>query len=228
MMGYTSHNIIESPGGVGSTPGVSQQGGTPVTEPQYTLPTRVCPFPGCTTQVKGNHRYCGAHERYRQRNGLLEKPRPRRKSPSDRFWSRVDRSAGPDGCWLHLGCLDEEGYASFYVNGRTVQAHRFAYEITVGPIPPGLHLDHVKARGCTHRNCVNPAHLEPVTPRENTRRSENFTAKHMRQTECLHGHAFTPENTIRNEKGHRRCRTCMNARSRESKRRRRAAQQQMA
>jgi hypothetical protein len=196
-------------------------------DPQYT-PSRPCRVPGCTKRATGKHRYCGSHEWNRQRYGTFEKPATPRKSPADRFWLRVDRSAGPDGCWLHLGCLDEEGYASFYVNGRTVQAHRFAYEITVGPIPPGLHLDHVKARGCTHRNCVNPAHLEPVTPRENTRRSENFTAKHMRQTECLHGHAFTPENTIRNEKGHRRCRTCMNARSRESKRRRRAAQQQMA
>lgn len=41
----------------------------------------------------------------------------------------------------------------------------------VGPIPDGLTLDHVVAWGCRHKNCVNPAHLEPVTAAENTRRA---------------------------------------------------------
>jgi hypothetical protein len=125
-----------------------------------------------------------------------------------RFWANVDKG-GAGGCWLWTGKLDRDGYANFSVNGRRVRAHRFAYELLVGAIPEGLQIDHVKARGCTHRHCVNPAHLEPVTNLENTLRSENFIAQHARKTHCQYGHEFTPENTETYGRGRwRRCVTC--------------------
>lgn len=96
------------------------------------------------------------------------------RSPAERFWARVDRT-NLDGCWLWLGRVDDDGYGRFKLttapgHHRTVRAHRFAYEQTVGPIPDGLTLDHVRERGCQHRHCVRPDHLEAVTHQENLRR----------------------------------------------------------
>ena len=125
---------------------------------------------------------------------------------AERFWEKVKKS---DTCWLWVGNLNEAGYGYFHLappRGRRVKAHRYAYEALAGPIPDGLQLDHL----CRVRNCVNPAHLEPVTVRENTRRGMSPAAKHGAKTHCVHGHEFTPENTyvIPGSPGWRRCRTC--------------------
>ncbi|MBC7941097.1 MAG: HNH endonuclease, partial [Chitinophagaceae bacterium] len=65
-------------------------------------------------------------------------------------------------------------------------AHRWSYEAMVGLIPEGLHIDHL----CSVRACVNPYHLDPVTPRVNVQRS-----RPTRSTHCNHGHEFTAANT---------------------------------
>lgn len=132
--------------------------------------------------------------------------------PIERLWLNVNRS-GPGGCWLWTGPIDRNGYGVFNVGGRSDlrkhRAHRFVYEILVGPIPEGLVLDHVRALGCRHRHCVNPAHLEPVTQGTNVRRGDAPAAEHARKTQCVNGHLFTPGNTyVRN--GWRYCRTCRN------------------
>ena len=76
----------------------------------------------------------------------------------DRFWRYVDVSAY--GCWPWTGCRND-GYGFFKGDSRAVLAHRYAYELLVGPIP-----DHL----CMNKPCVRPDHLEPVTGDENTRR----------------------------------------------------------
>lgn len=147
-----------------------------------------------------------------------------------RLWGKVD-VRGPDECWPWKGKLNH-GYGMLMVrvSGRSASrfAHRLAYEFTVGPIPDGLHLDHVchvpeecRLNGeCPHRRCCNPAHLQPVTPRENTLRSNNVTAVNAAKTHCIRGHEFTEANTYR-PNGYRRCRTCMREATRkwEAKRR---------
>ena len=101
-----------------------------------------------------------------------------KKTYEERFWSRVQKT---DGCWLWTAGKNNNGYGWFKVNGKMVLAHRFSYELHIGPIPEGLVLDHVKARGCTNRTCVNPAHLEPVTELENIRRGEQGSPDAMRK-----------------------------------------------
>jgi len=82
----------------------------------------------------------------------------------DRFHQNVPHRP-VDGCWLWQGLRNKLGYGRFYGDGRYHQAHRFAYEQFVGPIPDGLLLRHT----CDNPPCCNPAHLIPGTDRENTR-----------------------------------------------------------
>lgn len=80
----------------------------------------------------------------------------------ERFWEKVDRQEV--GCWLWTAYRNRDGYGRFRPYRRDqVMAHRYAYELMVGPIPDGLQLDHL----CRNPGCVNPSHLEAVTEREN-------------------------------------------------------------
>jgi len=124
----------------------------------------------------------------------------------ENFWVKVDRW-DPDHCWEWTGAKIPGGYASLAVPGTSqVGAHRVAYELCIGPIPGGLHLDHL----CRNRGCVNPKHLEPVTSRENILRGQSPGALNARKTHCKQGHEFTAENTYVIQGG-RRCRACNRA-----------------
>lgn len=107
-------------------------------------------------------------------------------------------------CWLWFGCTTADGYGRLTWNRQVHNAHRVVYELLVGPIPTGLQVDHL----CFVKNCVNPAHLQPVTQAENRRR---WMKTH---THCPHGHEYTPQNTaIMKSSGGRVCRECERLRS---------------
>lgn len=138
-----------------------------------------------------------------------------RRDPIDRFVTKVDFS---ETCWHYTGHLNRDGYGRFTVDAEHAElAHRFAWTTFVGPIPEGMHIDHVRAAGCDSRDCVNPDHLEPVTQIENMRR----VAEH--RATCPNGHEYTPENTLTGRKDQSRCRTCLRKRSREAIRNKRIA-----
>lgn len=133
-----------------------------------------------------------------------------------RFWSKVDRR-GPDECWPWLAGKVPDGYGQFWMNGKNRKAHRVAYELVIGPIPDDVTLDHVRARGCIRRDCVNPRHLEPVTNAVNLLRGVGAPAVNARKTHCIRGHKFTTKSTRRwGPNGRwRECRICRTERDAE-------------
>ncbi len=133
---------------------------------------RLCEVPGCS-HIYLARGMCRMHyERARRGQPLTVTPMVKRTQP-ERFFDKVEIT---ETCWLWTASLVGrdvavgEGYGYFHNPGGSYYAHRWAYEFLVGPIPEGLVLDHVYERGCRHRHCVNPDHLEPVTDGENTRR----------------------------------------------------------
>ena len=119
------------------------------------------------------------------------------------FLAKVIR---PDsgGCWIWNGFLEKNGYGKFSHGGRREWAHRCSYRLFVGDIPPGRELDHL----CGNPSCVNPAHLEAVTHRENMKRSPHSAPDvHRAKTHCPHGHPYTGEN-LHVYRGMRYCREC--------------------
>lgn len=121
-----------------------------------------------------------------------------------------------DGCWTWNGSRTSNGYGRVRRVQKLWSVHRYVYELLLGPVPEGLVLDHL----CRNRACCNPAHLEPVTFRENVLRGEGPAALHARKTHCLRGHALTAENLIPG-RGYRQCRICWRALDRDKHRKRR-------
>jgi hypothetical protein len=143
-----------------------------------------------------------------------EQDRRRSMTDTDRFAAKYFRHP-ITGCWLWTAATSTAGYGRIRVDRRGMQAHRVAYEMHVGPIPEGLQLDHL----CRVRRCVNPAHLEPVTQRENIMRGNSVSAVHAAKTHCIHGHPFDGENTRLGPNGKRVCRACHRDNERQARRR---------
>lgn len=122
----------------------------------------------------------------------------------DRFADKIALTDG--GCIEWIASVQGEGYGQFY-RGQVargghgkIAAHRWSYEYHVGPIPDGLQIDHL----CRNRLCVNPDHLEPVTPQVNNSRSLGNGSK----THCPWGHPYDVANTYVSPRGGRVCRIC--------------------
>lgn len=137
--------------------------------------------------------------------------------PSDvsslRRFMKKTRLDADTGCLVWIGSKQTAGYGIFgnggkvgwlkdgtRGRGRLVLAHRWIWEREWGPIAPGLTIDH----RCRNKACVNVAHLEPVTVKENNQRA--WAAR--RAATCPHGHPLSGDN-IRLRRGRRECLECV-------------------
>lgn len=112
----------------------------------------------------------------------------------ERLWGRTQpgtQEFAGEPCMEWQGYTDHDGYGRIRIAGKSRYVHVVAYELAVGAIPEGFEVDHL----CRNRKCLNPLHLEAVTRRVNSLRSESFAAINTRLTHCAHGHEFTPDNT---------------------------------
>lgn len=81
-------------------------------------------------------------------------------SDENRFWNKVDKSGGPDACWMWTADKFSTGYGCFYLAGKKVKSQRFAWVSTQGSIPMidsyhGICVCH----RCDNPGCCNPSHL---------------------------------------------------------------------
>lgn len=124
----------------------------------------------------------------------------------ERFWSRVDKSKGPEACWVWTGALTRSGYGQFYVARKKQVAHRWLLGVRRGEP-----LEWPRERGC-HRcdnpPCCNPAHLYIGDAKANQADAMERSTYDWTRTHCPAGHEYTPENTYLHERG-KRCRQCM-------------------
>lgn len=124
----------------------------------------------------------------------------------------LERSFTPEpnsGCWLWTGWCNAKGYGTMTFdgpNGRQTgsSAHRVAYRVWKGEIPAGHVVDHL----CRVRCCINPDHLEAVTPAENWWRGQAPSAIKARLTNCANGHPLSGENLTVLKNGGRLCKAC--------------------
>jgi hypothetical protein len=117
-----------------------------------------------------------------------------------RFWTKVDKSGD---CWEWTASRID-GYGQFRIGGggsRNVKSHLVAYTWANGPVPSGMVIDHL----CRNRACVNPDHMEVITPEENSTRG--MVSRHKTTEVCTNGHRWD-DNTLINPSGYRICKGC--------------------
>jgi hypothetical protein len=178
-----------------------------------------CSVDGCEKDAR-QRCMCSRHYLSSWKHGdpLYVDEHPHGGTVEERFWRKVEKT---DSCWLWTAQVTPKGYGRFYVDGRNRGAHEVAYELFIGPIPPGLEIDHVCHSDsdcvfineeCPHRRCVNPEHLEAITHAENLARRNGAPGPSPKDY-CMRGHPMGGHNLMvrrRSSDGklRRECRAC--------------------
>ena len=137
------------------------------------MPDRSCTLPRCGKKEFARG-WCHMHWNRWRRNGDPTVVRQIQGDDRGRLLSLVQQSES--GCWIWQGQRNSNGYGRLLFRGRKEYAHRAAYSVLVGPIAPGMDIDHechnrdLACHGgntCPHRACVNPDHLRQASQQVN-------------------------------------------------------------
>lgn len=131
-----------------------------------------------------------------------------RRKPEKRFWDLVLIIPFSE-CWIWIGETSQKGYGKFHLGIPYSKKYQYAHRYSLGltrKLDQSKVIDHI----CRNRACVNPEHLREVSQYQNTiENSLAIPAINKIKTHCIHGHAFTKENTkIRAKNKGRDCRVC--------------------
>lgn len=109
--------------------------------------------------------YCTKHYQRWMKYGSVDLPYRTPPATYELFWTKVDKTSDPNGCWLWTGSLSDRGYGNFGSQGQHYKAHRlsWSWELQCPLPPPQMLLDHK----CHAPACVRPSHLRLVTPSQN-------------------------------------------------------------
>ncbi len=178
---------------------------------------RTCSFPGCGKRLLSKGLCSGHYQQQHNGRDLTPLGAPKR-TLEERFWEKVEKTGG---CWHWRGAVGGHTYGNFWDGEKVSRAHTVSYELhSGGSVPEGMHIDHL----CRVRLCVNPEHLEVVTPAVNRARGVRDSLsryQNINQTECKRGHPLSGDNLyVQPKNGYRYCKTC-----RRVSRRRAAARQ---
>lgn len=111
-------------------------------------------------------------------------------------------------CWHWLGSHRSHDSRPVTGNKGHTYAYRETYKQVMGrPCPPG-----VAHHRCENKWCVNPWHLDFITPSEHAREHDTLGTFHRTKTHCPQNHEYSRENTLIKKRGDgttfRQCRTC--------------------
>lgn len=169
---------------------------------------RGCDVPDCANR-HNDHGYCTTHRDHWRKWGPVWLRPAKPVSDDERFDSQwyLDEATG---CHIWTGDKEPYGHGQFYWGGRPPRrkrttAHRWAWMRKNGPVPPDMQLDHFR---CDTPSCVNPDHVRPTTPRENSLRSNGIGAINAAKTHCPAGHSYDEVNTRVRPNGDRACKVC--------------------
>lgn len=156
----------------------------------YNIRRMKCKIDDCegTSKARG---WCNRHWYRWYRYGDTEFVKHIKNDDEKRFWSFVNKT---EKCWEWIGYKDIRGYGQVSFKGQIVTAHRMAWQLLVGKLPDykktKMTIDHL----CKNTSCVNPSHMEIVSSRENTFRSNNICMQNKAKKYCVNGHKLSGRN----------------------------------